>query len=108
MYKAELPKDLIDSAKSLEHIGVLEMAWDWENAIKAIEFLYQCNYAIFGGDVYKGNLEATYDSWYINKDEAKSRHEFIKQAKDKAISYINQYHDTNGDDFYYAIVFDKI
>lgn len=48
MYKVELPKDLIDSAKSLEHIGVSEMAWDWENAIRAIEFLYQCNYAILG------------------------------------------------------------
>ena len=108
MDKLNLPKELIDSAKSLKHIGISEIAWDWQNVIKAVEFLYQCNYAVLGGDVYNSNLESTYDSWYINKDEAKSRDEFIRQARDKAISYINQYHDTNGNGFYYSIVFDKI
>lgn len=108
MNKEDLPKELSDSAKSLEHIGISEMAWDWQNAIKAVEFLYQCNYVVLGGDVYNGHLESTYDSWYINKDEAKSREEFIRQARDRAVSYISQYHDTNGDEYYYSIVFDKI
>lgn len=108
MNKADLPRELIASAKSLEHIGISEMAWDWQNAIKAVEFLCQCKYAVLGGDVYNGNLESTYDSWYINKDDAKSSDEFIKQARDKAISYIKQYHDINGNEFYYSIVFDKI
>lgn len=114
-YKSELPnkfpEELFDLAKSLEHLGISEMAWDWQNAIKVVEFLCTCNYAVLGGDVYRlinGNLESTYDSWYINKDEIKSREEFVEEVRNRAISYISQYHDGNGEDYYYSVVFDKI
>lgn len=114
-YRASLPNDfpeeLLVSAKTLEHIGICEMAWDWQDAIRVSEFLCRHNCAILGGDVYRlinGVLESTYDSWYINKDGTKSTGKFIEEARDRAVSYINQYHDRNGDDFYYSIVFDKM
>ena len=33
-----LPYELMISAKSLEHLGILEMAWGWQDAISVIEF----------------------------------------------------------------------
>ena len=77
-YKINLPdnfpKELIDTSKSLENIGVLELAWNKENSIKVIDFLNKNDYLILGGDVYKlidENLNSTYDSWYFNKDKFK-------------------------------------
>jgi len=105
------PGELLNKAKTLEHFGIAEMAWDWQNAIAVVEFLCEYNYAVLGGDVYRlinGDLESTYDSWYINKDVAKSREQFIGETKDRAISYINQYHERNGDDCYYSVVFEKM
>jgi len=102
-----LPKKLINSAKSLEHLGIVELAWDCQNAVMVVEFLCEYNYAILGGDVYRlinGGLESTYDSWYLNKDVTKSREQFVEESKNKAIAYISQYHARNGDDFYYSLV----
>jgi hypothetical protein len=105
------PHELINSAKSLEHLGILEMAWNWQNAIKVVEFFCKYGYAVLGGDVYSlinGELHSTYDSWYANKDETKLKGEFIEETRNRAISYINQYRNTNGEDFYYSVVYDKI
>jgi len=102
------PEELINLAKPLEHLGISEMAWDRENAIKVVEFLYKNNYAIIGGDVYKivkGNLDSTYDSWYSNRNEAKSNQDFLQESINRAKAYINQYHERNGRDYYYSIVF---
>ena len=63
-YKINLPdnfpKELIDTSKSLENIGVLELAWNKENSIKVIDFLNKNDYLILGGDVYKLIDENTY------------------------------------------------
>jgi len=107
-YKANLPEELTNLAKPLNHLGISEIAWDGENAIKVVEFLNKNNYAIIGGDVYKivdGNLDSTYDSWYFNRNEAKSNQEFLQESMERAITYINQYHEGNGKDYYYSIVF---
>jgi hypothetical protein len=114
-YKSKLPdqfpQELLNMAKSLEHLGLSEMAWDFETAIRVVEFLYESNYAILGGDVYRlidGNLYSTYDSWYLNRDETISKPEFIEQSRTKAVSYITNYFDKNNKSFYYSIVFDTL
>ena len=114
-YKVNLPVDfpviLFNSGKSLEQLGISEMAWNWENAIKVIEFLCAFNYVILGGDVYRAvddKFEVTYDSWYVNKNVKQSRERFIEETKNRAISYIKQYYERNGENFYYSIVFDKM
>lgn len=102
------PKELIDMSKSLKNIGVLELAWNKENSIKVIDFLNENNYLILGGDVYKaidGELNSTYDSWYFNKDKSKSSQELLHESRNRAIEYINKYHEMNGQDYYYSIVF---
>ena len=110
-YKENLPEELINLAKPLEHLGISELAWNWEIAIKVIEFLNKSNYAILGGDVYKmvdGKLDSTYDSWYFNKNETKSNQELLQQSSNRAIIYINQYHYRNSAEYYYSVVFSKV
>lgn len=105
------PKELIDLAKTLEHLKISELAWDFENAIKVIDFLNQNNCAILGGDVYKivdENLDSTYDSWYFNRNEAKSNQDFLHGSMIRAITYISKYHENNGNEYYYSIIFSKL
>ncbi|MBT9830305.1 Imm40 family immunity protein [Clostridium baratii] len=113
-YKINLPdnfpKELIDTSKSLENIGVLELAWNKENSIKVIDFLNKNDYLILGGDVYKlidENLNSTYDSWYFNKDKFSSNREMINASMKTAKEYINKYSEMNGQEYYYSIVFIK-
>lgn len=108
--RVDFPNDLIISAKSLEHLGLSELAWSWEEAIRTVEFLCKNNYSILGGDVYlmaEGSLDSTYDSWYFNRNEAKSNQQLIKESSERAIKYINEYHEMNGDDYYYSLVFEQ-
>lgn len=110
-FPSNFPELLINSGKSLEHLGILEIAWNWKNAIRVVEFLCMQKYVILGGDVYEfkdDNLHTTYDSWYINKDRKQNEQEFIEETKKKSISYINQYYKQKGENFYYSIVFDKM
>lgn len=110
-YGITMPKELTESARSLEHLGISELAWNWKSAIKAIEFLSNNNCAILGGDVYDLNddeLNVTSDSWYFNKSEARSDQDYLIESSKRAITYINQYHARNGEDFYYSIVSNKI
>jgi hypothetical protein len=44
----------------------------------------------------------------FDKDESKSKGEFIEETRNRAIAYISQYRKTNGEDFYYSVVYDKI
>ena len=113
-YKESLPRDfpgdLFKSAYSLEHFGIVELAWKWLEAIKVVEFLCKKNCAVLGGDVYSlvdGELTSTYDSWYINKDKSQSWHEFVNESKIKAVSYIESYQVRNGEDFYCSIIFES-
>jgi hypothetical protein len=102
------PKELIDSAKSLKHLGSSELAWNWENAQKVIESLSKNNFAILGGDVYcmsEGYLRLTCDSWYYNKHESETYQDYLQNSANRATEYISQYHSKNGNEFYYSIIF---
>lgn len=103
-----LPKELVELAVSLKHLGISEIAWNWENVIKIIEYLNKNNCVILGGDVYKLNgssIEVTYDSWYFNMDEAATKQELLQKSYNRAIAYVNQYHQSNGSKYYYSLVF---
>ena len=102
-----LPKKFIASSYSLQHLGINDAAWTYNDIGNVIEYLAQHNYIILVGDVYRlnGNVpESTYDSWYTNKTNVDN---VIAKAKSKAIDYINNYHLRNGDQYLYSLVFEK-
>ena len=102
-----LPKELLIVGQSLEPIGVFEMAWKSQDALKVIDFLTNKGHAILGGDVYKYNengIESTYDSWLINRTISES---FIAESRYKAHEYIKEYSKNNGDCYLYSIIFES-
>lgn len=104
----DFPMDLLDSGCSLQSVGVSEIAWPYEDAIKVIKFLTSRGYAILGGDVYlrsDGKLTSTCDSWYATKDMSMPWEQFVVESMRIAVSYIELYHERNGGGFLYSIVF---
>lgn len=106
--KIQLPILLKSLAISLEDLGIEDLAWKWEDIHHVIEFLTQNGFAILGGDVYiiKNNQkEATYDSWYIDKEPGKSWSDYVDECKKVTIDYINKYHAKNGDNYCYSLIY---
>lgn len=104
----DFPKELIEFGYSLEPMGISEIVWKSEDAIKVIIFLTSKGYAILGGDVYSINekgLKATYDSWYINKSISQS---LLEESRKKAFEYISEYAKINGDNYLYSIIFELV
>ena len=101
-----IPKELLDVGYSLDSMGISEIAWKSQDALKIIEFLGNKGYPILGGDVYtldKEKIESTYDSWYMNKSTTE---DFVETSIKKAFEYIENYSISNGDKFIYSIIFE--
>ena len=49
-------------------------------------------------------LESNFDSWYYNT----CTKDLVTESCNKAINYINEYHNKNGNGFYYSLVIKKI
>jgi hypothetical protein len=105
----EIPIDLLKNSISLEELGIYELAWKRESAIKVIDNLFNNEYLILGGDVYsiKQEVNLTYDNWFI-VHEGQDMDKFATYTKQKAVKYINDYYNLNGDEFCYSIVSYKI
>jgi hypothetical protein len=108
---ASFPQNLLESAVPLKSMGLSDLAWKRNDAIQVVDALAECGYAILGGDVLverAGRLTHTYDSWFVNREEAATWRQFVLESKNRAISYISRYSETNGDDYYYVLVFDRV
>ncbi|MFZ5354905.1 MAG: Imm40 family immunity protein [Bacillota bacterium] len=101
-----LPKELLSVGQSLESMGISEIAWKSQDALRVIDYLTKIGYVILGGDVYTYNdneIESTYDSWYSNKSISES---IVQESKKKAFEYITEYNKNNGDNYLYSIIFE--
>jgi len=102
------PDEVIKNAIDLRCIGIHEFAWRYDYALMAVYALNENNHIILGGDVYNladkdGFLSSTRDSWYFNKNSIGNN---VAESNEKALDYINKYHNRNGDYFCYSIVVD--
>lgn len=102
-----LPNDIIEKAIPLETIGIKEYAWEYESALKAINYLLEKDIIILGGDVYRilnGSLGITYDSWFYNVDINKGTNLNSKDSCELAVSYINNYYLNCGSGYCYSLI----
>lgn len=102
-----LPSTFKELAIPLSGIGVDNVAWKYNDCIEVVNFLTKHGFFILGGDVYgckNENINNTYDSWYINKNNLLARKDLIELGKSKTLSYIKKYKDLNGDDYCYSLV----
>jgi hypothetical protein len=105
----DFPSNLLNASYLLESIGINDIAWKWDDALQAITFLCEKDYAILGGDVYKiedADFVPALDNWYLNKDPLATWKQYVTNSQKKAISYIKWYREAYGNDFYYVLVYD--
>ncbi len=103
-YKRLIPEKLLNRGINLIPIGTNELGWKYSDII---EILSLADFIVLGGDVLSKNnsvIKFTYDSWYYNYDKNLSDQENIAKSIMKATSYINKYHELNGDSFIYSLV----
>ena len=90
--------------QSLAELGVASYAYTYQDMLAYIDWIETKKFMILGGDVYvEGDegFELTYDSWYYSpKNKDNDSLESISVAK----NYIKQYTNSNGENFYFAIV----
>ena len=93
-----------NKGSSLAELDVASYAYTYQDMLAYIDWIGSKKFIILGGDVYvEGDrgLELTYDGWYYSpKNNDSDSFQSISVAKD----YINQYVDSNGENFYFAIV----
>ena len=93
-----IPEQLKGKEISLNSIGLIEVAWKYEDALVLIEYYEKNRIFILGGDVLvkEGNeYRHNYDNWYLDKYLGN-----YKDSFNKAKEYITSY--PKGD---YAFVF---
>ena len=85
-------------------LGVASYAYIYQDMLAYIDWIKSKKFVILGGDVYsrQGDMfDITYDSWYYTpKNKDNDSQESISVAK----NYIKQYTNSNGENFYFAIV----
>ena len=93
-----------NKGNSLAELGVASYAYTYQDMFAYIDWIESKKFVILGGDVYsrQGDMfDITYDSWYYSpKNKDNDSLESISVAK----NYINQYVDSNGKYFYFAVV----
>lgn len=101
-----LPTEILRVGKSLDDMGISEITWKSQDALKVIDYLAKKGNTILSGDFYtysENEIEPTYDSWYSNKS---IRENVVKESRGKAFEYITEYNKNNGDDYLYSIIFE--
>lgn len=89
-------------------LGVNAIAWPYPAILDAVGVLAEHGMAILGGDVYRRSeqgLILTYDNWSVDRRKGSSWIEYVKDAAQRAISYIEAFHATKGDEFWYSVGF---
>jgi hypothetical protein len=93
-----------NKGNSLAELGVASYAYTFTDVLTYINWIESKKFVILGGDVYsrQGDMfDITYDSWYFSpKNKDNDSQESISVAK----NYIKQYTNSNGENFYFAIV----
>ncbi len=91
MTRLMVPVDLWSKAESLSVIGVEEMAWHPEDAVKVLELLRPTEIAVLGGDVYvkrTGRFEPSYENWHVERDPQEMPSLFAARSQSIAREYL--------------------
>jgi hypothetical protein len=98
-----LDEEILKKAIDLDSIGVHEYAWPYDVIMKIIEVATNNSMLILGGDILvmeSGNPIHTGDNWSYNEKD-------ISGSKDRAIEYLKNYVNRNGDNFLVVLVVDS-
>ena len=93
-----------NKGNSLAELGVASYAYTYQDMLEYIDWIESKKFVILGGDVYsrQGDMfDLTYDSWYYSPE---SKDNDSLKSISVAKNDIKQYTNSNGENFYFAIV----
>ena len=93
-----------DSVFYSKEMPTYEQAWNIADALKLLEYFKLRQDVISGGDILNNKLEYTYDNWFFNPDEEKSKEYNSIQSINIAYEYLKRYIQRNGENYYVVIV----
>ena len=89
----QILKDLASQAKSLESLGLQEVAWTKQDALRLIQCLDEQKIAILGGDVYNrtlsGRLTPAYENWFCERCEGEALRDYAERSQRKANIFLS-------------------
>ncbi|MDQ3919122.1 MAG: Imm40 family immunity protein [Acidobacteriota bacterium] len=97
--------------RSLQEIGVNEIALQRPAALEAIQALRGSQMAILGGDVLRllnGRPMYSGDNWYSEQYNSESLPDFIKRSLNVAEQYIRSYPDPEDGTVLYTLVISEL
>ncbi len=104
----DIPDYLKNAAYDLRPQGIGELAWLYPTVLDVIGILAAHGLAILGGDVYrqgKQSLVNTGDNWYVPANSGMPWDVYVREAAQRAISYIETYDSRHGPGFWFSLVF---
>ncbi len=107
-FPRDFPDHLLQAAHDLRWLHVDELAWPYPVVFEVIDVLASHGLVISGGDVLRitpNGPDFTGDSWYYEDRIGLPQADCIREAAQRAATYIEAYHSCNGDGFCYSVVF---
>lgn len=101
-------EDVLRASYPLGVDWTTELAWKYEDTLKAIEYLAERGYAILGGDAYRRDQDQfipTLDNWSVSYKHDITWEQYVAQSEKKARAYLEKYWKDAGDEYYYVLVF---
>lgn len=99
-YNTILSSDLYKRGYDLATLYLNDIAWDYKDILDVIASVKKHQLLILGGDVYQfreGDISWAYDVWSYQGDDWRA-------SVQKALNYINDYHEMNGNQYLYSLV----
>lgn len=106
---AKIPKSLLSQARSLEHLGLKEVAWPRHVVLDVLQAVQTAGAAILGGDVYaeeSGVLRSTFEGWHSDRSRGEPLPRFAQRSWKDAREYISRYPTAPHRDLYFVLVLD--
>ena len=90
----KIPPLLREHARSLEDLGLSDLAWPLDRIDDVLRAIKEESVAILGGDVYEehgGRLRATYDNWECEREPAEPFTDYAQRSWQRAWEYLFAY-----------------
>lgn len=108
MIPEHIRNKILEKITSLERFGMNDLTCEKEDAIALIHSLIEDDIGIFGGSVYKLELNRVtpmYDDWYSEPSDEETKSNFNVRSKLEALEYISKYRVDPYENIIFSLVF---
>lgn len=93
----QIPEELASRARSLETLGLHEVAWTKKDALEVLAQLAGRTVAVLGGDVYfvsSGRPKPAYENWSCERRPGEALGAYAERSQREAVVFLHTYPDS--------------